>query len=178
MIVPSGGPIGDPFLDTVHARRPDVQILVLPGAAADAAEVRSAAEIAELPAALADELRRMWPDVVTGVAVPAIPEGVWAATSATSVRCRVEIRVEGIDIDHGATAPGRAAVALNRAGWHGLAPVEGMPRIEARHADPIADRGFLLVYIAESSTLLIRHEAGPIEVDRFSQRQLVPTETS
>ena len=47
----SAGPIGDPFLDAVHRRHPDIDIVVLPDPRSDAADAADAAQPAAQPGA-------------------------------------------------------------------------------------------------------------------------------
>jgi hypothetical protein len=166
--------LSDPFLAEVRRRRPDVDIVVLPPERPAQSDVRTAAELDGIPERLPAELAELWAHMASDPALPDLPSGVWTATGATSVRCRVEARIIDIPIDVGTMLPAKAGRALTELGWQVLVPPRGLPRVQAVRGDTSADRSLLILYVAESDTLVVRYDAGPVEVDGFSRRALVP----
>ncbi|MDO3398112.1 hypothetical protein QWJ41_20495 [Nocardioides sp. SOB44] len=154
----------DPFWAPVRRRHPDVDIVLLPPErAADEPTEQPSDQAPDQPLADPELLSRLWATAVGGD---------WPTETAerrTQGRLEITWTREGgepVAPDTAQAVVRRAAEALREAGWHVLAPAEGLPRVQAGRPDGPDRAELLLLVVPETGRVVLRHRSGSEAAER------------
>ncbi|QWZ07594.1 hypothetical protein KRR39_19545 [Nocardioides panacis] len=124
---------GDAFFGVVRRRHPDLDIVLLPPQPPEEppAERVRAADLVDVPARFDAELTELLGDVAAGIPLPRV-RSRWTPGAVTgSVAREALVAAEGVDAVAATRALAAAERSLTGAGWHVLAPGDGLPRVLA-----------------------------------------------
>jgi hypothetical protein len=146
----------DPFWAPVRRRHPDVDIVLLP-------PEQAADEPADQPPADPELLSRLWATAVGG------DEPTETAERRVQGRLETTWTRESDQPVDPATAQAvvrRTAETLEQAGWHVLAPADGLPRVQAGRPDGLDRAEVLLLVVPETGRVVLRHRTGSQAAER------------
>jgi hypothetical protein len=158
---------GDPFWSVVRRRHRDVDIALLPPAAADEVALPAGGETVD-PDAEAERLdreaTRLWEQL--GQAGEPVRSARWTSGQAPgTVRRETTLVLDGVDPILTTGRVTGAAGTLADAGWHVLAPPDGMPRVLAGRDADIGRVELSLVHAAAHDRLVLRVRSGSVLVE-------------
>ena len=168
----------DAFFGVVRRRHPDLDIVLLPQPAPDEqpAVRLGPADVVDVPARFDAELADLLADVARGVALPLVRSRWTPGTLTGSVSREALVAAEGVDAVAAEQALAAAGRALSGAGWHVLAPGDGLPRVLAGRGgteeEPVR-RELRVVHVPARGRYAVGYRCGPYVVGAGPARELL-----
>ena len=174
----SGAVASDPFFGVVRRRHPDIDIVLLPQQPRDEQPgVRlEPADVVDVPARFDAELTSLLEDVARGLTLPPV-RSRWTPGPVTgSVAREALVAAEAVDAITATQALATAERSLTAAGWHVLAPADGLPRVLAGRGgteEEPARRELQVVYVEPRGRYAVTCRTGPFLVGAVAARELL-----